>query len=123
MIAKLAKLKPAAEPPRKLGPHGTALWESINAHYDIQDAGGIELLLLACQALDRAEECSEAIAREGATIRLPNGVLKDHPLVKHELANRSFVARQLQRLGLDVEPLKPTGRPAGSYSFGRFEKE
>jgi hypothetical protein len=36
---------------------------------------------------------------------------RDHPLLKHELAARSFVVRTLQRLGLNMEAVKPTGRP------------
>jgi hypothetical protein len=28
--------------------------------------------------------------------------LKDHPLLRHELATRSFVVRSLHRLGLDI---------------------
>jgi hypothetical protein len=37
--------------------------------------------------------------------------MKEHPLLKHELAARAFVCRTLQRLGLDVEAIKPPGRP------------
>jgi hypothetical protein len=40
-------------PPRKLGQHGTNLWRTIMSEYDIADAGGIEMLLLACQQLAR----------------------------------------------------------------------
>ena len=67
----------------------------------------------ACQALDRAEACREKIDREGETMRLKAGLVKDHPLLKHELANRAFVTRCIGRLGLDVEAIKPVGRPAG----------
>jgi hypothetical protein len=42
------------------------------------------------------------------------GGIKDHPALKHELANRSLVIRTLARLGLDVEAVKPLGRP-GTY--------
>lgn len=117
-VAKL-KADTTPAPPRKLGPHGAALWRSINSAYRIEDAGGVELLCLAAQALDRAEECSEQIAKDGAVFHLATGALKEHPLCKIELANRSFVARSLQRLGLDVEPIRPTGRPPGSWSFER----
>ena len=37
--------------------------------------------------------------------------IKDHPALKHELANRSFVSKTLVRLGLDVEPVRGIGRP------------
>jgi hypothetical protein len=38
--------------------------------------------------------------------------VREHPALKHELSNRAFVVRTLSRLGLDVEPLRPSvGRP------------
>jgi hypothetical protein len=37
--------------------------------------------------------------------------IRDHPALKHELANRSFVSKTLVRLGLDVEPVRGIGRP------------
>jgi hypothetical protein len=90
-------------PPRKLGAHGMALWNKVNADYRIDDAGGIELLAQACAGLDRAE----------AVIYTKSGP-KAHPAIREETALRSFVCRTLQRLGLNIEVLKPTpGRPAG----------
>jgi len=38
--------------------------------------------------------------------------IKTHPGVKDELACRGFVCRTLHRLGLNVETIKPKGRPA-----------
>src|SRR3954470_9153826 len=100
------------QPPRTLGEHGSNLWRSVHAEYGIEDAGGIELLAQACSALDRAEECAGHIASDGVVIRGKTG-LKEHPLLKHEIAARSFVVRTLSRLGLDVEAIKPMGRPPG----------
>jgi hypothetical protein len=42
-------------PPRKLGRHGTSLWNAVMTEYHIEDAGGIELLAQACAAVDRVE--------------------------------------------------------------------
>jgi hypothetical protein len=113
---KLVETRPEpGAPPRKLGKHGTALWRSITSEYGVEDAGGIEMLAQACQALDRAETLRDQIDRDGEVIRTKQG-LRDHPGLKHELANRSFVVRTLSRLGLDVEAIKPVGRPAG-YAF------
>jgi hypothetical protein len=97
---------------RKLGVRGRALWNSINAGYDIHDSGGIEILMQACSALDRAEECSDQIDIEGPTITTKSG-MREHPLLKMELQNRAFVCRSLQRLGLNIETIKPIGRPSG----------
>lgn len=97
-------------PARPLGEHGLALWRSVQSEYLIADTGGTEMLLLACQALDRAEGLSADIARDGAVIQTRSG-LRDHPALKHELAARAFVARSLQRLGLNFEAVRPVGRP------------
>jgi hypothetical protein len=58
---------PAIEhaPPRTLGQHGSSLWNRIMTEYDIADAGGRELLALACQQLDRAEALKAANRRRG----------------------------------------------------------
>lgn len=101
-----------AKPPRKLDRHGATLWRSIMSEYQINDSGGLEMLTQACQALDRAERCREAIDEDGELLRSKKGgALREHPLLKMELASRSFVVRTLQRLGLDVEAIKPVGRP------------
>lgn len=99
-------------PPRPLGEHGLALWTAIQSEYAVEDAGGMELLAQACAALDRAESCRAEIDRDGPVIDGKAG-LRDHPLLKHELANRAFITRAIARLGLDVEAVKPMGRPPG----------
>src|SRR5687768_2242055 len=96
-----------------LGDHGLTLWRTVMAEYEIADTGGREMLRQACAALDRAEACAEHISRDGEVVQTRAG-LKDHPALRHELANRSFVVRTLHRLGLDVEPVRPSvGRPPG----------
>src|SRR5262249_39755863 len=86
--------------PANLGETGAHLWRSITAEYQITDSGGIAMLEQACLAADRAKECCDIIAADGAVISTKHG-LKDHPLLRHELAARSFVVRTLARLGLD----------------------
>jgi hypothetical protein len=119
MTAKILKFnKPQLlKPSRPLGKHGQALWLSITSEYGIEDSGGVEMLTLACQALDRAEELGAAIKRDGCVTRT-KGIIREHPAIKAELANRSFVVRTLQRLGLDMEALKSVGRPAGDFNYG-----
>jgi hypothetical protein len=109
----LSMLSPGANesaPPRKLGVHGMWLWDAIMAEYDIADVGGRELLVQACAALDRAEALCEAIDRDGEVITTEKGP-KAHPALRDELAARAFVVRTLERLGLNIEPIKPPGRP------------
>lgn len=98
-------------PPRKLAGHGLALWNSILAEYMIDDVAGREMLALACAALDTAEACAAQVAADGVVIRTKGGGIREHPSIRGELANRSFVVRTLSKLGLDVEPLKAMGRP------------
>jgi hypothetical protein len=100
------------QPPRKLGEQGQSLWASVMSEYDIADRGGIEILVQLCLALDRAEECAETINEDGPTIMV-KGIMREHPLLKCELANRAFVCRSLQCLGLNLEAVKPVGRPRG----------
>jgi hypothetical protein len=61
------------------------------------DVGGSELLCLAGQTLDRAEELAERIRADGVMIRTATGA-KAHPCVKDELAARNLTARLLARL-------------------------
>jgi hypothetical protein len=80
------------------------------SEYRIEDVGGIELLAQACAELDRAEALAEIIAREGEMITT-RFTKKIHPAVKAELDCRAFVCRTLERLGLNIESIKPVGRP------------
>jgi hypothetical protein len=99
-------------PPANLDKTGATLWRSVMAEYDIRDSGGREILRQACEAADRVCEFSAAIERDGPLLRVKGGV-RDHPLLKHELAARAFITRSLHRLGLDVEAVKAVGRPPG----------
>ena len=103
-------------PPRKLGQHGRQLWDAVQREYAVHDAGGVELLCLACQALDRAESLSEAISAEGETVRTRTGV-RAHPALRDELANRAFVTRALAKLGIASEPVKSPGRPVAPLGW------
>ena len=106
----------APAPPRKLGTAGSALWQRVQTEYAIRDAGGVEVLCLAAQALDRAESLSEAIAEEGQTIRTRTGV-RAHPALRDEIANRALVARLLGKLGIASEPVKSPGRPSSGLGW------
>jgi hypothetical protein len=97
-------------PPRKLGVLGSSLWQSIQSEYRIDDAAGRELLAQACEAADRVARLAERIDADGEVIESKNGP-KVHPGLKEELANRQFICRTLQALGLNLEAVRPVGRP------------
>jgi hypothetical protein len=103
-------------PPRKLGQHGMSLWNSIQTAYQIDDVGGIELLAQICAAADRVEALAERISVDGEVIQTPNGP-KAHPALRDELAGRAFIVRTLERLGLNVETIKPMGRPSKVWKY------
>jgi hypothetical protein len=103
------------QPPRKLGEHGMALWNAVNAEYRIDDRGGVEILAQLCAAADRAEALAACVDRDGETIRTKTGI-RAHPCIREELACRAFICRALERLGLNVETIKSPGRPAGSFA-------
>jgi hypothetical protein len=99
------------KPPRDLGEHGRALWDQITREYLVEDSGGIEMLMQACEAQDRIGRLREQINADGEVIH-QRGTIKEHPGLKIELALRSFVVRTLQRLGLNYEPVRSSaGRP------------
>ena len=108
-------------PPRPLGRHGTTLWKEITSSYVITDPPGVECLLQCCKMLDRAEDIAEAIEAEGVMTTSPRGG-RIHSGVKEELMCRSFVVKNLEKLGLLSEPLhaqpgrQPDGRNAGIKS-------
>jgi hypothetical protein len=103
-------------PPRQLGRHGLALWTAVQSEYRIDDAGGIELLAQACTAQDRVEALAERINADGEVVHTRAGP-KAHPALKDELACRAFIVRTLEKLGLNVETVKPIGRPPKSYGW------
>jgi hypothetical protein len=102
---------PGLSPPRPLGTHGQALWTRVLSEFAIDDVAGREMLCHACAALDTAEMCSAQVQADGPVIRTKGGVVREHPSLRAELANRQFVVRTLARLGLGDEPLKQIGRP------------
>jgi hypothetical protein len=80
------------------------------AAYAIEDVGGIEMLTIACQAIDRAESCREEIDRTGHMIKTATG-MRSHPLIRDELQCRALAMRTIDRLGINHEVVKPVGRP------------
>jgi hypothetical protein len=103
-------------PPRPLGPHGTTLWNNVQAEFSIKDVGGRELLVQACAAVDRIEALAVRISADGEVIDTPGGP-KPHPCLRDELAARTFVVRTLEKLGVTVEPVKGPGRQPSFASW------
>jgi hypothetical protein len=58
----------------------------------------------------------QAIDRDGEVVHTRNGP-KAHPALRDELAGRAFIVRTLERLGLNVETIKPMGRPSKGWKY------
>src|SRR5215467_14972172 len=80
------------EPPTTLGEAGLALWRSIQAQYGIGDAGGLAILEQVCGATDRVAEYRAVINQQGPVVISKTGI-KEHPLVKAEIATRALIGR------------------------------
>jgi hypothetical protein len=113
----LDPVSPRFRPPRKLGEHGFSLWSRVQAEYRIDDAGGVEILCQACAAADRAKALAALIAADGEVVHTRSGLPKAHPAIRDELAARAFVVRTLERLGINIEAVKPHGRPAAGIGW------
>lgn len=103
------------QPPKRLGEYGRALWDRVQREYEIADAGGVELLAQLCAAEDRAAELAASVDADGVVVLTKSGP-REHPALKLELATRAFICRTIQRLGINLEVVKPAGRP--SHGFG-----
>jgi hypothetical protein len=112
----------AISPPRKLGERGLSLWNAVQNEYRIDDAGGIELLAQACAAADRVEALAERINTDGEVVHTRAGP-KAHPALRDELAGRAFICRTLERLGLNLETIKPIGRPARGGGWRGYDAD
>jgi len=110
------------KPPKNLGSAGVTLWRSILTEYDIPDSGGLALLEQTAFAYERAERLRIEIDRDGEIVRWRGG-MREHPGLRAELAARSFIVRTLQRLGINLEVVRPASgqRPSPTWSNSRAD--
>ena len=90
--------------------------------YELDDPGGVELLLQACEASDRVARLAARIDADGEIVEGRNGP-RTHPALQQELAARQFICRTLERLGLNLEAVKPMGRPSGAAWKKREDRD
>lgn len=107
---------PTVEPPFPLGPAGLGLWDSILADFTIEDSAGLAMLAQAAAVADRAAMLAEVVARDGPIIMGKNRAPRTNPAVRDEISCRSFIVRTLQRLGVNMEPVRASvGRPPAAW--------
>jgi hypothetical protein len=97
----MKKMKPKLHSSTKTRWHRPPLWakpappygQRSRASIDSDSAEGLEILLQICSAAEYAA----IIDKQGPMINTKHGP-REHPLVWHELAARSFVVRSLSKL-------------------------
>jgi P27 family predicted phage terminase small subunit len=109
-LQAVARATPAA--PSHLSPTRKRLWKSVLAMYDLE-AHELELLRLACEALDRGDEARQAIAKDGAYLTDRYGGMKAHPATAIERDARIGAARLFRELGL------PSDETVNPLALGR----
>ena len=82
--------------------------------YQIDDPGGLLILLTMFEAFDRMRAAQKIIADEGETVKDRFEQTRTHPAIAIERDSRAAFYAGLKALNLDLEPLKAIGRPGGS---------
>ena len=109
---------PRTTSPKHLTPRSRRIYRAVVEDFDLaQEPHAREVLRLALEALDRADEARELVESEGMTYANRFGEPRAHPAVAVERDCRVAVARLFRELSLDageyVEPRVPRveGRP------------
>lgn len=91
------------EPPEHLSAASAALWASITGDYALESPHQ-EILRIALEARDRAEEAREILAEAGPIVHDRWGMPRKHPAVGVEEQARLAYLRGLRELDLEGEP-------------------
>lgn len=87
--------------PAGLSVRSRKLWRDVVSGWEM-DAPGLELLRLACQALDRSDEAQAVLERDGVVVEGRYGV-RAHPAVGIRRDAAVEAARHLRELALSPE--------------------
>jgi phage terminase small subunit len=89
--------------PRHLSKRSKAIYRSVVADFDLaNEPHALEVLRLALEALDRAEQARKQVAAEGMTYTNRFDEPRPHPAVAIERDSRIAVARLFRELSLDA---------------------
>lgn len=119
MSLKKPELPP--KPPKHLSKAAAAWWTHVLAEYELE-MHHRQLLLLACEAMDRGESARAALAIHGEVYSDKYGNPRTRPEVAIERDSRTAFARLLRELDLDLEPpSQPAGRRPPALRSNRRE--
>ena len=112
---KAKPTRPASplDPPPTLSPVAASWWRKIVLEHQVDDSGGRLLLEQALQAFDRLTEARARLAKDGSFIQNRFHEIRPHPALQVERDSRAALLAALKALALDLEPLRPVGRPPG----------
>ena len=89
-------------PPKHLAKPTRTWFASVLQAYDL-DETGIEILTLAAELRDRAEDARSLVASQGAIVTDRFGQARENPAAKLERDSKIAFARLMRELGLSVE--------------------
>ena len=99
--------------PAHLSKEAKRMFKDLCTDYGIEDAAGLKILRVTCEAFDRAQAARKVIDEDGITFIDKAMQIKPHPLLPIERDNRAAFLAGLKALNLDLEPIKGIGRPPG----------
>ena len=92
------------QPPRHLGSAGRATYRTLQAEYGILDAGGLAVLVVACECQDRMLAARKAIEEHGPITLDRYGQPRVSPACQLEKDARGQFLQAIKLLGIDVDP-------------------
>ena len=99
----MTKLSKLPEPPVHLSDDSSVFWYQVVETFDLEPHQ-LNLLRLACEALDSAEEARQIIAESGATYFDRWDCPRPRPEVAIQRESRHAFGRLMKQLNLDCPP-------------------
>lgn len=90
------------QPPADLGEPERVIWAGVFLDYRQSTRLAVDVLRSGLESHQRARECRETIARDGATVAGRDGQLRAHPLLAVERDARAAWLAAVKLLGLEL---------------------